>query len=64
VNNPYEFRVGDRVMVRGGNFENFEGEVQEIDYATGRITVSINIFGRITRVEVEHCEKLDPSQHG
>ena len=48
--------VGDRVRVKEGYFENFEGEVESIDEANGRITVMINIFGRSTPVELEHWQ--------
>jgi transcriptional antiterminator NusG len=48
-----EFEIGDKVKVKEGNFENFEGEVNSIDGATGRVTVTFNIFGRRTPVEVE-----------
>ena len=52
--------VGDRVKINEGTFENFEGDVDEIDEMNGRVTVMINIFGRSTPVELEHwqIEKL------
>lgn len=50
------FHVGDRVKVREGNFENFEGEVHTIDETNGRVTVMINIFGRSTPVELEYWQ--------
>lgn len=50
------FRVGDRVRIKEGTFENFEGDVEGIDEANGRITVMINIFGRSTPVELEHWQ--------
>ncbi len=40
------FNEGDRVKINEGTFENFEGEVDSIDEASGRVTVMINIFGR------------------
>jgi transcriptional antiterminator NusG len=51
-----KFKEGDRVKVREGNFENFEGEVGSIDEASGRVTVMINIFGRSTPVELEYWQ--------
>jgi transcriptional antiterminator NusG len=51
-----KFRVGDRVKVQEGNFENFEGEVHTIDETSGRVTVMINIFGRSTPVELEYWQ--------
>jgi len=50
------FRTGDRVRVKDGYFQNFEGDVEGIDEANGRITVMINIFGRSTPVELEHWQ--------
>ena len=50
------FKTGDRVRVKDGHFQNFEGEVDAIDEANGRITVMINIFNRSTPVELEHWQ--------
>ena len=51
-----KFATGDRVKVKEGNFESFEGEVNTIDEASGRVTVMINIFGRSTPVELEYWQ--------
>jgi transcriptional antiterminator NusG len=58
INIPY--KKGDRVKINEGTFENFEGDVDHIDEANGRVTVMINIFGRSTPVELEYwqIEKL------
>jgi transcriptional antiterminator NusG len=50
------FARGDKVKVKEGNFESFEGEVNTIDEASGRVTVMINIFGRSTPVELEYWQ--------
>jgi transcriptional antiterminator NusG len=50
------FNVGDRVRIKEGTFENFEGDVDDVDEANGRMTVMINIFGRSTPVELEHWQ--------
>jgi len=50
------FKTGDRVRVKEGYFQNFEGDVHAIDEAHGRVTVMINIFGRATPVEIEHWQ--------
>jgi transcriptional antiterminator NusG len=50
------FRVGDRVRVKEGNFQNLEGEVEKVDEANGRVTVIISIFGRSTPVEIDHWQ--------
>lgn len=51
-----KFAVGDKIKVKEGNFENFEGEVAKIDEASGRVTVLIHIFGRSTQVELEYWQ--------
>jgi len=50
------FRAGDRVKIKEGTFENFEGEVASIDETNGRVTVLINIFGRSTPVDIEYWQ--------
>ena len=50
------FKLSDRVRIKEGTFENFEGDVEGIDEANGRVTVTINIFGRSTPVELEHWQ--------
>jgi transcriptional antiterminator NusG len=50
------FSVSDRVKINEGTFENFEGSVDSIDEANGRVTVMINIFGRSTPVELEYWQ--------
>lgn len=56
VKTAIPFKAGDRVRVKDGYFQNFEGDVEVIDEANGRITVMINIFGRSTPVELEHWQ--------
>jgi transcription termination/antitermination protein NusG len=48
-----QYKKGDRVKIREGSFENFEGEVEAIDEQKQTITVLITIFGRSTPVDVE-----------
>ena len=50
------FVQGDRVKIKEGTFENFEGEVDAIDETNGRVTVMINIFGRSTPVEFDYWQ--------
>lgn len=50
------FKQGDRVRVKEGNFENFEGNVDSIDEAKGHVTVLFSIFGRPTPVELPHWQ--------
>jgi transcriptional antiterminator NusG len=51
-----KFKVGERVKVKDGTFEGFEGEVGAIDAQSGKISVMINIFGRSTPVELEYWQ--------
>jgi transcriptional antiterminator NusG len=59
VKTAIPFKTGDRVRVKDGYFLNFEGEVEGVDEANGRVTVMINIFGRSTPVELEHWQIED-----
>ncbi len=52
-------KVGDTVRVKEGYFQNYEGEVSNIDERNGRITVMINIFGRPNPVELDHWQVED-----
>ncbi len=56
VRTTIPYKQGERVRVKDGNFQNFEGDVDTIDEANGRVTVMINIFGRSTPVELEHWQ--------
>jgi transcriptional antiterminator NusG len=50
------FKEGDRVKIKDGTFENFEGDVDSIDQTNGQVTVMINIFGRSTPVTLEYWQ--------
>ena len=54
-----KFKEGDRVRVKEGYFQNYEGEVSNIDERNGRVTVMINIFGRPNPVELDHWQVED-----
>lgn len=56
VRTAIPFKHGDHVRVKDGHFQNFEGDVESIDEANGRVTVMISIFGRSTPVELEHWQ--------
>ena len=51
-----KFKVSDRVKVKDGTFEGFEGEVGSIDPQSGKVSVMISIFGRSTPVELEYWQ--------
>ena len=44
------------MKINEGTFENFEGEVEQIDEANGRVTVMLSIFGRSTPVDIEYLQ--------
>ena len=48
-----EFEVGDKVRIKEGPFENFEGLVEEVFPEKGVVRVNVHIFGRSTPVELE-----------
>jgi transcriptional antiterminator NusG len=50
------FKQGDRVKVREGPFENFEGTVDEINTQKGTVRVIVTIFGRATPIEIEYWQ--------
>ena len=54
VNVP--FSEGERVKVKDGPFESFEGQIDTIDDHTGKIKILVEIFGRPTEVELEHWQ--------
>ena len=51
-----EFLIGDRVRVKEGPFENFEGVVEEVLPTSGCLKLMLTIFGRPTPVELEYWQ--------
>lgn len=51
-----EFSVGERVRVKEGPFENWEGVVEDVSPEKGMIRVAVEIFGRSTPVELEQWQ--------
>lgn len=47
---------GDIVKINEGGFESFEGTIETIDEASGKISVLVEIFGRSTPVELEYSQ--------
>lgn len=51
-----KYKNGDHVRIKEGTFANFEGSIEGIDEANGRVTVMVNIFGRTTPVDIEYWQ--------
>ena len=51
-----DFEIGDKVVVTKETFLDQEGEITDIDYEHGRVTVMLEVFGRLTSVELEYNE--------
>ena len=49
-----EFESGDKVRIKEGSFENFDGVVESVDPAKWMLKVRVSIFGRDTSVELEY----------
>jgi transcriptional antiterminator NusG len=50
------FSVGDRVRIKEGLFQNFDGEIEEIWPDKGQVRVIVSILGRPTPVELEYWQ--------
>ncbi len=51
-----QFELGERVKIKGGAFQNYDGVVEEVDPEKGQVKVSVSIFGRSTMVEFEYSK--------
>ena len=51
-----DFLKGDSVRIKEGAFENFDGIVEEINPQKGLVSVTITIFGRATKVDLEYWQ--------
>ncbi len=51
-----EVEAGDAVKVTDGPFKGFDGTVDEVDEARGKIKVLVNMFGRDTPVELDSLQ--------
>lgn len=48
--------VGTPVKIVDGPFKNFEGKINEVDQARGKVKVLVNMFGRETPVELDFLQ--------
>jgi transcriptional antiterminator NusG len=51
-----DFERGDRVKIKEGPFENFEGTVEEVNEIRGLVKVMLIIFNRPTPVDLEYWQ--------
>ena len=56
-----DFAVGDSIRVVNGPLTDMTGEIKSINTTTGKCSVDINIFGRMTPAELDtyQIEKID-----
>lgn len=50
------FKIGERVRVIDGPFNDFRGTVSDIDMDRAKVTVMVNFFGRETPVELDFLQ--------
>ena len=48
--------VGDPVRITDGPFKDFEGKINEVDEARGKVKVLVSMFGRETPVELDFLQ--------
>jgi transcriptional antiterminator NusG len=51
-----DYRLGDVVNIIDGPFKGFDGSINEIDAAKGKLKVLVNMFGRETPVELDSLQ--------
>lgn len=61
VRDRYNYEIGVLVRVKEGAFENLEGRIEEIDQTQQKLKVSITMFGRETKVDLQfnQAERVD-----
>ena len=55
------FEEGDVVRVISGPFQNFDGQIEEVNIERGKLRVIISMFGRETPVELDF-EQVEKSR--
>ena len=56
VKHKIDFVPGEAVVIVDGPFKEFEGKVNEIDQARGKVKVLVSMFGRETPVELDFLQ--------
>ena len=56
----FEYRIGETVRIVDGPFNNFTGQVEEINEDRSTLKVMVTIFGRATPVELEFLQVERP----
>jgi transcriptional antiterminator NusG len=51
-----DYNIGDVVGITDGPFKGFDGAINEIDPAKGKLKVLVNMFGRETPVELDSLQ--------
>jgi transcriptional antiterminator NusG len=51
-----DFNIGEVVSITDGPFKGFDGTINEIDPAKGKLKVLVNMFGRETPVELDSLQ--------
>lgn len=51
-----DVQPGDMVKIADGPFKNFEGKIEGVDEAKGKVKVLVSIFGRETPVELDFLQ--------
>ena len=51
-----DVEAGDAVKITDGPFKDFDGKINEVDQAKGKIKVLVNMFGRETPVELDFLQ--------
>lgn len=52
----FDVEIGEMVQVLEGPFAEFQGKIEEIDEAKGKVKVSVDMFGRETKMELDFVQ--------